>query len=65
MDEIGMEGFLIRVATRDASTRVDEARPDNPPNEDDAAEGWRRGSVAEVCGREAATGAGGPELVAG
>ncbi|WP_265343091.1 MULTISPECIES: hypothetical protein [Burkholderia] len=30
-----MEGFLMRVAARDAPSRVDEARPYYPPNEDD------------------------------
>ncbi|MCW3706498.1 hypothetical protein [Burkholderia cenocepacia] len=38
MDDSGMEGFLMRVAARDAPSRVDEARPYYPPNEDDETE---------------------------
>ncbi|RQR38139.1 hypothetical protein DIE23_04310 [Burkholderia sp. Bp9143] len=61
-----MEGFLMRVAARDAPSRVDEARPENPPNEDDETDGRQHGAVLpRVRHREAASGAGGPRPVAG
>ncbi|NTY37288.1 hypothetical protein FCJ57_13135 [Burkholderia diffusa] len=61
-----MEGFLMRVAARDAPSRGDEARPYYPPNEDDETEGWPRVmALPRVCRDEAARGAGGPEPVAG
>ncbi|OXI97279.1 hypothetical protein CFB41_25765 [Burkholderia sp. AU33803] len=61
-----MEGFLMRAAACDAPSRVDEARPYYPPNEDDETEG---GGTQRCCPgvrrHEAARGAGGPEPVAG
>ncbi|KAB1590851.1 hypothetical protein D7207_03140 [Burkholderia cepacia] len=61
-----MEGFLMRVATRDAPSRVDEARPYYPPNEGDETEGRQHATVLPwVRCRAAARGAGGPEPVAG
>jgi hypothetical protein len=56
----------MRVAARDAPSRVDEARPYYPPNEDDETEGWQRATALPWVRRgEAATGAGGPKPVAG
>ncbi|TXG08037.1 hypothetical protein FU139_23990 [Burkholderia territorii] len=50
----------MRVAARDAPSRVDEARPDDPPNEDDEADARQHGTVLPgVRRREAARGAGG------
>ncbi|PEH67641.1 hypothetical protein CRM91_06400 [Burkholderia ambifaria] len=61
-----MDGFPMRVAARDAPSRIDEARPDNPPNEDDDADGRQRATVLPPVRRaEAARGAGGPKPVAG
>ncbi|KAG8153828.1 hypothetical protein BFF94_010385 [Burkholderia catarinensis] len=61
-----MEGFLMRVAARDAPSRGDEARPYDPPNENDETERWQRATALPgVRRREAARGAGGPEPVAG
>ncbi|AOI89710.1 hypothetical protein WS58_05635 [Burkholderia pseudomultivorans] len=59
-------GFLIRVAARNAPSRVDEARPDNLPNEDGETEGRQRsGALPGVRRGDATTGAGGPKPVAG
>ncbi|AYQ43282.1 hypothetical protein CVS37_22120 [Burkholderia lata] len=60
-----MEGFLMRVAARDAPSRVDEARPYYPPNEDDETWGGSTQWLPWVRRREAARGAGGPRPVAG
>ncbi|RQR41374.1 hypothetical protein DIE22_03670 [Burkholderia sp. Bp9142] len=61
-----MDGFPMRVAARDAPSRVDEVRPDNPPNENDEADGRQRAMVLpRVRRHEAARGAGGPKPVAG
>ncbi|QDS28466.1 hypothetical protein FPQ37_20350 [Burkholderia contaminans] len=60
-----MEGFLMRVTARDAPSRIDEARPYYPPNEDDETEGAARNGAARgspPCGGE---GAGGPKPLAG
>ncbi|WP_199779032.1 hypothetical protein [Burkholderia sp. BE12] len=61
-----MKGFLMRVTARDAPSRIDEARPYYPPNENDETEEGRRATVLpRVRCREAARGAGGPKPVAG
>ncbi|RQS18432.1 hypothetical protein DIE06_14395 [Burkholderia sp. Bp8998] len=61
-----MEGFLMRVAARDAPSRVDEARAENPPNEDDETDGRQReAGLPRVRRRKAARGAAGPKPVAG
>ncbi|MCA8019790.1 hypothetical protein [Burkholderia metallica] len=61
-----MEGFLMRVAARDAPSRIDEARPYYPPNEDDETEEWQHATALPwIRRREAARGAGGTEPVAG
>jgi len=54
LDEIGMDGFPMRVAVRDAPSRIDEARPDDPPNEDDDADGRQRATALPPVRRQQA-----------